>query len=85
MLSRFRIDCAVYARYVNFAGVWTSKAGEDVDRRGLAGAVGPEKTEQLALMNAESDGINGSNLAETFGKSICLDCFGFVYHGRSFL
>jgi hypothetical protein len=47
--------------------------GEDVDERGLAGAVGAEEPEELALPDAEADVVEGLQAAVVLGDSLDLD------------
>jgi len=53
-------------------GIRARQPGEQVDDRALAGAVGVEKTEQLAALHAEGDPRDCVNRIETFGQ-ICND------------
>ena len=41
---------------------------EHLDRRGLAGAIGPEECENLTRLDAERYVIDGRQLAECFGQ-----------------
>ena len=42
-------------------------AVDDVEQRGLAGAVGPDDGEQLAAVDLEADAVDGHQAAEALG------------------
>ena len=48
-------------------------AGQDPHRRRLAGAVGPEEAEDLALVDAEADVVDGGEAAVLLGEVLNLD------------
>ena len=47
--------------------------GDHPHRRGLAGAIGPEKAERLALCYIEADAVDGHHLPEMFREVFGLD------------
>jgi hypothetical protein len=55
---------------------------EDVDRRGLARAVGPEEAEGLSLLDPEVDAADRLDLPVSLLQAGDLDgCWAFVNHG----
>lgn len=53
---------------------WTEQRGEHPDGGGLAGSVGPQEAEDLALAHREVDPVHGDDLArELLAKALRLD------------
>ena len=63
----------VHAGDAGAAGVGLQEAGEHLHGRRLAGAVGAEKAQHLALLHAERDAIDGDDLAEPLLEVVSLD------------
>src|SRR5216683_562833 len=55
------------------AGVGGDEAGEQVEERGLAGAVGAEDAGDLAGLEREGDVLHGGEAAEALGEALDLE------------
>lgn len=55
------------------AGVRKRDAAEDVEKSGLAGAVGANDADAIAFGNGEGDVLKEGNDAVAFGKSLSAD------------
>jgi hypothetical protein len=51
----------------DFAAAGSETPGDQVEHRGLAGAVGADQAGDLALPDLERDGVDGGHPAEMFG------------------
>src|SRR5205814_1237251 len=60
-------------------GIGADQSGDDVDQRGLAGAVRPEQPEELALIDLEADAGKGAQHAEALLD--LMDFYGFQEAG----
>ena len=49
------------------------QAAHHADGRGLAGAVGAQEAEDLALLDVERDAVDGREVAEALGEAVELD------------
>ena len=67
------IDLGVEVEYPEMARGDRGNGGDHPHRRGLAGAIGAEKTERLALGDLEGDAVDGHHLAEVFREVSGLD------------
>ena len=45
------------------------------DRRGLSGAVGPDKAEEFSFFDCQADLLDAPGLSIMFRQILCLDCF----------
>jgi len=59
--------------YGDVAGVGERDAAEDVEKSGLAGAVGANDADAIAFGNCEGDVLKKGNDAVAFGKSLGAD------------
>src|SRR5207253_582508 len=61
VLARFRVPSqSVDPAHLNDPGVGPAEPGDDGDERGLAGAVGPEKADDLAFRDVEVDPLRAT-------------------------
>jgi hypothetical protein len=67
-----RLSCKVAAVEQDVAPV-ADKAGDRVDERRLAGAVGADQAHELAGLDPKIDVDQGSNAAEAHGQRPCLE------------
>ena len=61
------------------AGVGAEQGGQDPHGRGLAGPVGAEQPQNAAGYDGQVEVLQGVDIAEPLGQSLCLDC-GLVTH-----
>src|SRR2546422_3613528 len=54
------------------ARAWSRDAGEDVDERRLAGAVGPDDRDELARVDPEAHAVEGTELSVEFSEPVRL-------------
>lgn len=62
------VRCEFEIEDADAAGGRGEQAGEHLDHRGFAGAVGSEEAEELAGLDGKVDGVNGDEFAEPAGK-----------------
>jgi hypothetical protein len=75
------VDCsAAKAANAYAAAVGRSKALQNLDRAGLARAVGPEEAENLAFIDGEAYPAQGFNVSVALGKVVNFNGGG-VQHG----
>jgi hypothetical protein len=55
------------------AGVGAQEAGDQLHRRGLAGAIGAEEAQDVAAFDGESDTVHSANGAESFNQAFNFD------------
>src|ERR1019366_4504074 len=55
------------------AGVGAQETGDQLHRRGLAGAIGAEEAEDVAAFDGEGHAVNGANGAEGFNQAFDFD------------
>ncbi len=60
----------VVPHHRHLAGAGARQPGDDRDQRRLAGAIGPEQAEELALLNLQRDPAQGLELAVTLGDPL---------------
>jgi hypothetical protein len=53
--------------------VWLEQRGQNVNRRGLSGAVGPEQREDATRGDVEVDAVQHDPVAEALGERVGLD------------
>ena len=69
LLELDRVAPRVDAEHGDLAAVGLVEALEDLDRRRLAGAVGPEQAEDLAAADLEVDAVDGLDLAVALAQA----------------
>ena len=71
--SSGRVEVHGFAVEQNFALVRDQRAGQDLDQRGLAGAVVADHGQDLAGQQLEIGAVQGRDVAEALDQAACLE------------
>ncbi len=80
-LCGFRVGDGVDPVDHDRAGIRPHHSGEHAQRRGLAGAVGPDQPENLAAVDREGEAVDRGDVGESFDETVDADELNRLGHG----